>query len=126
VIDEGVLRYANAGHVPPLVVGRAGDDGGAPLELGTTGLPLGITDDVTYEGGELPFGSGGLLFAATDGLLEARRGPELFGQERISALVAEHAAGLSTQALVDLAYAEAQAFADGLSDDVAIIALRQT
>jgi sigma-B regulation protein RsbU (phosphoserine phosphatase) len=125
MVDDGMLRYANAGHVPPLVVGGAQDDG-VPLELGTTGLPLGVTDDVTYEARELPFGAGGLLFAATDGLLEARRQSELFGQERITALVAEHAAALSTQALVDLAYAEAQAFSDGLSDDVAIIALRQT
>jgi hypothetical protein len=30
------------------------------------------------------------------------------------------------QALVELAYAEAQAFADELTDDIAIIALRRT
>jgi sigma-B regulation protein RsbU (phosphoserine phosphatase) len=131
VIDDGVLHYANAGHVPPLVAAGAGDADGcdgataaAPRELRTTGLPLGIIDDVTYEARDLPFGSGNLLFAATDGLLEARRASELFGQERITALVAANAATLSSQELVELAYAEAESFADGLTDDVAIIALR--
>jgi phosphoserine phosphatase RsbU/P len=124
VIDDGILCYANAGHVPPLIT-RPGD-GEAPLELRTTGLPLGVVDDVVYEERELPFGAAQLLFAATDGLLEARRATELFGQERVTAIVAAHAATLGTQALVERAYAEAVAFAHTLTDDVAIIALRPT
>jgi serine phosphatase RsbU (regulator of sigma subunit) len=103
-----------------LLVGEVG----APRELLTTGLPLGVTDDVTYGHRELPFGEHDLLFASTDGLLEARRGRELFGQERIAALVVEHAS-LDPQALVELAYAEAERWARALTDDVAIIALRR-
>jgi len=121
VIDGGVLRYANAGHVPPLVA--AG--GGADLrELPRTGLPLGVEEDVVYEARELPFGPGALLFASTDGLVEARRGGELFGQARVSSLVAANAERLGPQALVELAHAEAEVFADTLTDDIAIIALR--
>jgi GAF domain-containing protein/GNAT superfamily N-acetyltransferase len=119
VIDEGVLRYANAGHVPPLLVGRDLP----PRELPTTGLPLGVTDGVRFEQHDLLFGPGDLLFACTDGLHEARRDGELFGQDRVSALVAEHRA-LEPQALVELAYAEAESWARELTDDVAIIALR--
>jgi sigma-B regulation protein RsbU (phosphoserine phosphatase) len=119
VIDEGVLRYANAGHVPPLVVGAEG----APRELPTTGLPLGVTDAVSFGEHELAFGAGDLLFASTDGLSEARRDSELFGHERVRDLVAEHA-GIDPQALVELAYAEAESWARELSDDVAILALR--
>ncbi|MEA2232668.1 MAG: hypothetical protein QOD83_2484 [Solirubrobacteraceae bacterium] len=120
IIDGPVLSYANAGHVPPLLVGEVG----APRELLTTGLPLGVTDDVSYGHRELPFGEHDLLFASTDGLLEARRGRELFGQDRIAALVVEHAS-LDPQALVELAYAEAERWARALTDDVAIIALRR-
>jgi serine phosphatase RsbU (regulator of sigma subunit) len=121
VIDGGVLRYANAGHLPPLVVA---DGDGELRELPTTGLPLGVDEDVAYEVRALPFGPGALLFASTDGLVEARRDGELFGQARVSALVADHAARLAPQALVELAYTEAEAFADALTDDIAIIALR--
>ncbi|MEA2254602.1 MAG: hypothetical protein QOG35_647, partial [Solirubrobacteraceae bacterium] len=119
VIDGGVLRYANAGHIPPLVTGH---DRPA-VELPTTGVPLGVADDVIFEQHELPFGPGDQLFASTDGLHEARRDGELFGHERVGALVAEHAL-LEPQALVELAYSEAEAWAGALTDDVAIIALR--
>ena len=130
VIADGVLRYANAGHVPPLVA-RAGGDGelcdlGELCELPTTGLPLGVDEDVRYDVRELPFGPDALLFASTDGLAEARCGAEQFGGQRVAALVAAHAHALDAQALVELAYAEAAAFADELADDIAIIALRPT
>ncbi len=118
VIDAGVLRYANAGHIPPLHV-SAGDQ----RELPTTGLPLGVADEVHFDQHELAFTAGDLLFASTDGLHEARRDGELFGHERVGALVREHAA-LEPQALVELAYAEAERWARELTDDVAIIALR--
>lgn len=119
VIDDGVLRYANAGHIPPLLAGR---DGPA-RELLTTGVPLGVVDDVSFEQHALPFAPGDLLFASTDGLHEARQDGELFGQERVGELIADHAQ-LEPQALVELAYAQAQTWAGELTDDVAIIALR--
>lgn len=125
VIDGGVLRYANAGHVPPLLVERDDPDV-EPIELRTTGLPLGVVDDATFDAQELSFGAGNVLFAATDGLIEARRGSDLFGQERVTAIVATHAATMTVQELVERAYAEAEVFAEVLTDDVAIIALRAT
>jgi GAF domain-containing protein len=121
VIDGDSLCYANAGHVPPLLAGREGP----PRELATTGLPLGIQDDASFREHRLPFGPDDLLFAGTDGLHEARRGTELFGHERVAALVAEHAAALDPQALVERAHAAAQAWARELTDDVAILALRR-
>ena len=119
IVDGDVLRYANAGHVPPLVVGRRG----GLRELTTTGLPLGIEDGAAFGSRELAFGSGDLLFANTDGLVEGRRDGEQFGHARAAALVAAHA-GLTPQALVELAYTHAIAWTPQLGDDVAIIALR--
>nr|MBA3746741.1 SpoIIE family protein phosphatase [Solirubrobacterales bacterium] len=120
IVDDGVLCYANAGHVPPVVVGRDHE----PLELRKTGLPLGVQDSTRFAHRELEFGAGELLFASTDGLTEARRNGEQFGQTRLTKLVGEHAATLSPQALVELAYASALAWTPQLTDDVAIIALR--
>ena len=125
VIDGGVLRYANAGHVPPLVVGDGREFDGHPYELRTTGLPLGIEDDDRLRGrASWRSPAGRCCSRAPTGSSRRAAGSELFGQERVSALVAAHAALLSPQALVEHAYAAAEAFADALTDDVAIIALR--
>ncbi len=120
IVDDGVLRYANAGHVPPLVVGASRPSS----ELPASGLPLGIDDDAGYGQRELSLGRDDLLFASTDGLFEGRRDGEQFGQRRVRELVAEHAQRLSPQELVELAYARAVAWTPQLGDDVAIIALR--
>ncbi|MGH2840494.1 MAG: SpoIIE family protein phosphatase [Solirubrobacteraceae bacterium] len=121
IIDDGVLRYANAGHVPPLVVARDG----ALRELPATGLPLGVQDDLRHVEHEVLLEPGELLFAATDGLIEARRDGQLFGLQRVSELVAAHALTLDPQALVELVHATAVSWAQQLSDDVAIIALQR-
>ena len=121
IVDGDVLRYANAGHVPPLVVGagrraaRAADDGAAAGHRATARVRAARAARSVV---------GELLFASTDGLTEARRDGEQFGQDRVSALVAEHAGALGPQELVELAYARAVAWAPQLDDDVAIIALR--
>ena len=120
IVDGGVLRYANAGHVPPLVVGADPP----PVELPTTGVPLGIEDGAQFGARELPFGRGDLLFASTDGLVEGRRDGEQYGHRRVTALIAEHAHRLTPQELVELAYASAVDWTPQLGDDVAIIALR--
>jgi GAF domain-containing protein len=120
IVDGELLRYANAGHIPPIVVGHDGP----PRELPTTGLPLGVHDGASFAQRELSFRPGELLFACTDGLHEARRDGELFGQERVATLVAEHAAPLDPQELVELVYARAVAWTPQLGDDVALIALR--
>ncbi|HEV7804797.1 MAG TPA: GNAT family N-acetyltransferase [Solirubrobacteraceae bacterium] len=120
IVDGELLRYANAGHIPPIVVGPHRP----PIELPTTGLPLGVHDDASFTQRELRFGPGELLFACTDGLHEARRGGEQFGQDRVAQLVAEHAATRTPQELVALAYARVVAWTPQLGDDVAIIALR--
>jgi len=122
IIDDGVLRYANAGHVPPLVVKRDG----TVQELPTTGLPLGIEDDVEHDEHALVLEPGELLFAATDGLIEARREGELFGLDRVRELVADHGTQVHPQALGALLHASADGWAQQLSDDVAIIALQRS
>lgn len=83
------LRYTNAGHNPPLLL-RAGSDGASSeaenkierLEQG--GTVLGLFFDAEYEDAELKLGSGDVLVAFTDGLIEARspQGEE-FGEDRV-------------------------------------------
>src|SRR5919106_440775 len=104
VIDSRRIRWCNAGHTPPLLIGAAGDE----RELRGTGLPLGLEEGEAYTAEEAPFGPGDLVFACTDGLTEARRDGRQFGDERLDALLTEHAGELEAQALVELLRREAE------------------
>jgi GAF domain-containing protein len=121
LIDEGTIRWCNAGHPPPVLLTA---DGGMH-ELTGTGLPLGVDEDAGYTNAETAFALGDVVFAATDGLTEARREGRQFGDERLEPLLAEHGRALHPNELVALMYREAEAWAPALDDDVVILALRR-
>jgi GAF domain-containing protein len=121
VIDDHTIRWCNAGHPPPVLLAASGDS----RELVGTGLPLGVDERAGYTTAEAPFGRGDVVFAATDGLTEARREGRQFGDERLGALLAEHGRALDPEALVTLLHREAEAWAPALDDDVVILALRR-
>ncbi len=79
VFSVDTIRYANAGHLPAMVVSREGQLREAPGR----GLPLGIEEHPSYDEHELTLEPGDLVMAVTDGLVEARREGELFGSERL-------------------------------------------
>jgi phosphoserine phosphatase RsbU/P len=99
-----------------------GADG--PQALAATGVPLGVEDDARYEERDAPFGPGDVLFAATDGLLEARRDGAFFGDQRLMAVVAERGRLLTPSELVEEVHHEVQAWAPQLNDDLVLLALR--
>ena len=119
VIADGTLRWANAGHGPPWLLRPEGHEA-----LKATGVPLGVQATARYEEHEAPFGPGDVLFASTDGLIEARRGGSFFGERRLPAVLAEHARTLDPRELVAVVYREVEAWAPQLNDDVVILALR--
>jgi GAF domain-containing protein len=119
VVADGRLRWANAGHAPPLLLGREGEQ-----TLAATGVPLGVEEDTRYEEHETPFGPGDVLFAATDGLIEARRDGAFFGEECLPALLAEYARKLAPSELVARVHREVEAWSPQLDDDLVLLALR--
>jgi GAF domain-containing protein len=121
LIDRSRIRWCNAGHPPPLLMTTAGED----RDLSGGGLPLGVVDDARYETGEAPFGPGDVLFAATDGLTEARRDGLQFGDERLAHVLAEHGRALAPHALVRHVHEQAQAWSPALDDDIVVLALRR-
>jgi len=83
--STGLLRYVNAGHNPPFVVAN-----GQMEELSSSGKPIGIFPESTYQemSTELPPGS--TLFLYTDGLNEAADpDDEEFGMARLRELFAQ-------------------------------------
>jgi serine phosphatase RsbU (regulator of sigma subunit) len=89
------------------------------------GLALGIDDDQAYEAsfGELAPGATVVLY--TDGVIEARRGGELYGTSRLDALLTERRT-LGARELAHAIVADCRAFAGGeLSDDCAVVVLKR-
>ncbi len=82
----GEVRYASAGHEPALLASGAGP----PTVLGATGTLVGVADDLAWVTESVPVGPGDLLVCPTDGVTEAMDpGGNLFGRDRLAALVAE-------------------------------------
>jgi len=105
------------GHPPPLLL-RAGS---GPEPCGGRGPLLGVLDEATFEDDSFRLGPGDVVLLYTDGVLEGRRGRELFGEDRLVAAVAQ--AGRRPAALVDGVMSAVLDFQEGtLRDDVAIVA----
>jgi GNAT superfamily N-acetyltransferase len=121
VVDDGRLRYSNAGHPPPSLL-RAGGESEA---LPGSGLPLGVEDDGRHEEREVGFARGDVLFAATDGLLEVRRERRFFGDVRLPGLLSEHGRTTPPQQLAEIVFAAAQEWTPVLRDDVVVLVLRR-
>ena len=120
-VEEGRLRYCNAGHPPPCLL----REDGASEALQGSGLPLGVEEDGMHETREVALELGDVLFAATDGLLEVRREGAYFGDVALPPLLSEHGRTLPPQALAERVFAAAQEFAPVLHDDVVVLALRR-
>jgi GAF domain-containing protein len=121
VIAGGRLRWANAGHAPPILLGAVGE-----RELTATGVPLGVEEEeIHYEEHEETFAVGDVLFAATDGLIEARRDGVLFGDQRMREVLAAHGRQLRPDELVAAVRREVETWTPQLDDDLVLLALRR-
>lgn len=84
--ENGKLVYANGGHIPPIRIGRKGQQ-----TLDSTGFILGAFPGSKYEREEIQLDPGDLVVFYTDGLTELTdsRGEE-FGVDRLVELVEQH------------------------------------
>jgi sigma-B regulation protein RsbU (phosphoserine phosphatase) len=117
---EGELACASAGHPPPRLL-RAG---GTPEPLAVRGLALGIDGGQRYEEARMRLEPGDAVVLYTDGLLEARRDGELYGEQRLDAVLAANAQ-LPAQELANALLADCRSFAGELGDDCAIVVLKR-
>jgi len=95
---DGTVRYANAGHNPPLRI-RA-DDGGIERLSCDSGLPLGVRAACRYQDSETRLGVGDLLVLYSDGITEAMNPQrELYGEARLTALLQRLAPAQAAEAV---------------------------
>jgi sigma-B regulation protein RsbU (phosphoserine phosphatase) len=77
-LDNGYIEYANGGHPPPVLV-----DGDQVEELEWGGTVLGARGYRTFPRWSRRIGPDASLYFITDGITEARRGEDFFGDERL-------------------------------------------
>jgi sigma-B regulation protein RsbU (phosphoserine phosphatase) len=118
--EKGELVCASAGHPPPRIV-RAG---GKPEPLEVSGLALGIAGGQAYDAVRVRLEPGDAAVLYTDGLPEARRDGELYGEARLDAALAANA-HLPAAELADALVEDCRAFAGDLADDCAIVVLKR-
>ena len=122
-MTTGELQWANAGHLPPAVVGA---DGVVRLLEGRSGPACGVQEDLTYRCLSTMLAPGEMLVGYTDGITEAVNPQNAqYGDPRLLAVLSNPpvpAANLAKRLLEDV-----QAFADGAeqSDDITLIVIRR-
>jgi sigma-B regulation protein RsbU (phosphoserine phosphatase) len=115
------LKYVNAGHNPPIVIGRDG----SVSWLETGGAPVGMFPDWTYEEALIQLNPGDLVVAFTDGAIEAvNPAGEEWGVDSLLRVTAE-SRGEDADSVVRAIFASLDEFSQGRQDDDAtVVALR--
>jgi serine phosphatase RsbU (regulator of sigma subunit) len=121
-VRSGEVIGAGAGHPPPRIV----DADGKVHGLEVRGIALGIERGQEYEEARASLDVGGAVVLYTDGVLEARWEGELYGFERLDALIAA-GQGLSAEDLAQTILADCRDFAHNeLADDCAVVVIKRT
>ncbi len=114
----GGLVYASAGHTTAALVHGDRTISG----LSRTGPPAGAFSGVKFGLKKTHVGRGELLFLYSDGLIEARRGVEFYGEERLQSLLRN--GGSDPHTVLGHVVDDVVAFSgDGLKDDLAVLGL---
>jgi sigma-B regulation protein RsbU (phosphoserine phosphatase) len=130
--ESGRLTYLNAGHNPGLLLraSRGEPSGGAPdvVQLGASGLPIGVLPGSRFQAREVAIEPGDLLCIYSDGITEAESPEEEeFGTARLLALLGEHR-DQPLSGLLEQIQAATGRFTAGLpqGDDQTLVLLRRT
>ena len=118
-LPTGRMRYCNAGHDIPVIVGHEA----LPAK---PNLPVGLFNDFTYEMQEMVLENGSMLFLYTDGLTEAKNSAhKQFGLDRIMQVLSQSVTLTPTQLLGKMTE-EVHAFVKDAeqSDDLTMLAIR--
>lgn len=119
-ITKGTLMYANGGHESPLVR----DADGNVEELYLSGRALGILGGFTYPEAVRQLKPGDVVVITTDGITEARRGPNMFfGTEGVADYLKKNRQAAVHDILGGLLNAAKEYAGANMHDDVAIVAI---
>ena len=123
-LKDGVLRYCNCGHNPPVIVRKDGKAEFIPVKY--TNRPLGVWEEGGFQGETLGCIRGELLLCYTDGLNEAENmKQELLGNDTVIRLMTE-CARMSAEEVIRKLELEVERHRAGAipNDDLTLLCLR--
>jgi phosphoserine phosphatase RsbU/P len=126
-VEAASLTYANAGHLPGVLLDPSGT-GGAEDILDSTGVPLGLFPDATFATRHCQFKTGQILVLGTDGATETANGDgKEFGRTGVLEYVRDHA-NQSAQDISTGVYRAARSFgaSDEQHDDITSVIIKVT
>lgn len=122
--DTNNLSVSSAGHNPTMVYRSAT---GKVEQIESHGPPLGFMGEIEYEGYDGEVSSGDVLLLYTDGITEATdQDLEMFGEDRLEALLSQHAATGTAQEILDATLKELADFTgcEQHEDDVSLMVVK--
>jgi sigma-B regulation protein RsbU (phosphoserine phosphatase) len=117
------ILYSNAGHDNPYLC----SDRASTKRLKIGGIPLGMLPDFSFEQESVPLEDDSILVAYSDGVTEAMNAQEeMFGEERIAAVIDQHKNAPATE-IIDHLVSAVKTFAAGYpqSDDITVVVMRR-
>lgn len=123
-VRTGEVRYVNAGHNPPLIRRHDGKVETLPV---SRNICLGVLEKFDFKSDVITLQPGDALVTFTDGVTEAcSPSDELYGEERLQALLAAGGSGTAQAVVSEIAEA-VKAHSEGTeqSDDITILVLKR-
>jgi phosphoserine phosphatase RsbU/P len=123
--ENGLLRYANAGHNPPFIL--RGKAGSPPEALLPTGAAIGLMEGATFETRSVQIESGDAIVLYTDGITDAGVHEErMYGEDRLKIFLSEHRE-LSGQRLIKDLLSDVQTHTHNAhpADDTTLIVVKR-
>jgi sigma-B regulation protein RsbU (phosphoserine phosphatase) len=117
------IHYSNAGHDNPYLCSPQS----AIKRLKVGGIPLGMLADFTFEQESVQVEEDSVLVAYSDGVTEAMNAQEeMFGEERIAAVIDQHKSEPAIE-IVEHLISAVKTFAAGYpqSDDITVVVMRR-
>ncbi|MGJ0428384.1 PAS domain S-box protein [Methylobacter sp.] len=119
------LRFANAGHPPPLLFNPSESE---CRQLDADGLILGIREQVDFEEKTTTLAQGDLILLYTDGITEAENiQGEFFGLKRVNDILIQYAEQ-SPQAIIEALLEQLKQFSqtESFKDDITLMIFRRS
>ncbi|WP_229591595.1 SpoIIE family protein phosphatase [Pseudodesulfovibrio sediminis] len=116
------VKWVRAGHDPAVRFNPATGEFG---ELKGEGLPLGVMEEYEYQSYETTLADGEVLVVATDGVWEARnKEGQMFGKERMLAIVRENAHKSAETIRLAIMDAVNDYHGGNQEDDIAVVVIK--